>query len=125
MTFAGDSHNSRLLDYRHRKSYYVQSYSHNRVINDEKYYYSRGKKQPIKIIHQLEFDEAIHLTRHGKPVAVMLSEANYQKLIQKGAGLFQAIQRWRSQLDSDSALTEAELKQLRAAGQEREFSWDE
>jgi PHD/YefM family antitoxin component YafN of YafNO toxin-antitoxin module len=67
------------------------------------------------LIHQLESDEAIHLTRHGKPVAVMLSEANYQKLTQKNKGLFQAIQQWRSQLDSDSALTEAELKNLRAS----------
>jgi PHD/YefM family antitoxin component YafN of YafNO toxin-antitoxin module len=77
------------------------------------------------LIYQLESDEPIHLTRHGKPVAVMLSEANYQKLTQKNKGLFQAIQQWRSQLDGDSALTDVELKKIREAGQEREFSWDE
>jgi len=86
---------------------------------------AEAKNNLSQLIHQLEFDDAIHLTRHGKPVAVMLSEANYQKLTQKSVGLFHAIQGWRSQLDSDSALTEIELKQLRAAGQEREFSWDE
>lgn len=86
---------------------------------------AEAKNHLSKLIHQLESDGAIHLTRHGKPVAVMLSEANYQKLTQKNKGLFQAIQQWRSQLDEDSALTEAELKQLRASGQEREFSWDE
>jgi len=77
------------------------------------------------LIYQPESDEPIHLERHGKPVAVMLSEANYQKLTQKNNGLYRAIQQWRSQLDSDSALTEAELKNLRAASQTREFSWDE
>lgn len=86
---------------------------------------AEAKNNLSKLIHQLESDGAIHLTRHGKPVAVMLSEANYQKLTQKNKGLFQAIQQWRSQLDEDSALTEAELKQLRASGQERKFSWDE
>ncbi|MGZ8215299.1 MAG: type II toxin-antitoxin system Phd/YefM family antitoxin [Methylosarcina sp.] len=86
---------------------------------------AEAKNHLSKLIHQLESDGAIHLTRHGKPVAVMLSEANYQKLTQKNKGLFQAIQQWRSQLDEDSALTEAELEQLRASGQERKFSWDE
>jgi len=50
---------------------------------------------------------------------------DFEKPTQKNKGLFQAIQQWRSQLDEDSALTEAELKQLRSAGQERKFSWDE
>jgi len=86
---------------------------------------AEAKNNLSQLIHQLDSDEAIHITRHGKPVAVMLSEANYQKLTQKNNGLFQAIQQWRNQLDSDSALTEAELKTLRAASQEREFSWDE
>lgn len=86
---------------------------------------AEAKNNLSQLIHQLDADVAIHLTRHGKPVAVMLSEANYQKLTQKNRSLYQAIQQWRSQLDSDSALTEAELKTLRAAGQEREFSWDE
>ena len=86
---------------------------------------AEAKNNLSQLIYQLESDEPIHLTRHGKPVAVMLSEANYQKLTQKNKGLFPAIQQWRSQLDEDSALTEAELKQLRASGQERKFSWDE
>jgi len=86
---------------------------------------AEAKNNLTQLIHQLETEDVIHLTRHGKPVAVMLSEANYQKLTQKNYGLFQAIQQWRTQLDEDSALTEAELKQLRASSQERKFSWDE
>jgi len=86
---------------------------------------AEAKNNLSQLIYQLESDEAIHLTRHGKPVAVMLSEASYQKLTQKHNGLYQAIQQWRSQLAGDSALTESELKQLRAASKERDFTWDD
>ncbi|WP_019867538.1 type II toxin-antitoxin system Phd/YefM family antitoxin [Methylovulum miyakonense] len=86
---------------------------------------AEAKNNLSQLIHQLELDEAIHLTRHGKPVAVMLSEANYQKLTSKNNSLYQAIQEWRSQRDTDGALTESELGNLRSASQEREFTWDE
>ena len=86
---------------------------------------AEAKNNLSQLIHQLESDEAIHLTRHGKPVAVMLSEANYQKLANKNNSLYQAIQQWRNELDNDVALTETELKSLRAASSGREFSWGE
>lgn len=86
---------------------------------------AEAKNNLSQLIHQLQSDEPIHLTRHGKPVAVMLSEANYQKLTHKDHSLYQAIQHWRNQLDSDSGLTETELKNVRATSQGREFSWAE
>lgn len=86
---------------------------------------AEAKNNLSQLIKQLQSDEPIHLTRHGKPVAVMLSEANYQKLTQKNNGLYHAIQQWRSQLDSDIGLTASELENLRASGQGRDFSWDE
>ncbi|RIZ65132.1 MAG: type II toxin-antitoxin system Phd/YefM family antitoxin [Methylococcales bacterium] len=86
---------------------------------------AEAKNNLSQLIYQLEADETIHLTRHGKPVAVMLSEANYQKLIHKNNSLYQAIQQWRNELKDDVALTEAELKNIRNSSQERVFSWDE
>ncbi len=53
---------------------------------------AEAKNNLSQLIHQLESDEPIHLTRHGKRVAVMLSEANYQKLMHKDSSLYQAIQ---------------------------------
>ena len=85
---------------------------------------AEAKNNLPQLIRQLESDEAIHLTRHGKLVAVMLSEANYQKLTQKSQGLYQAIQHWRDQWKGDGGLTEAELKTIRASGQGRDFSWE-
>jgi prevent-host-death family protein len=86
---------------------------------------AEAKNNLSQLIYQLETNEAIHLTRHGKPVAVMLSEANYQKLIHKNNSLFQAIQQWRTEFKVDVALTQAELKEIRTSSQERSFSWDE
>ena len=86
---------------------------------------AEAKNNLSQLIYQLEADETIHLTRHGKPVAVMLSEANYKKLIHKNNSLFQAIQQWRDDLTNDVALTEVELKNIRTSSQERAFSWGE
>lgn len=83
-----------------------------------------AKNNLPQLIYDLEFEEAIHLTRHGRPVAVMLSEANYQKLTRKN-NLYSAIEAWRAELEGDIAFTETELKSLRTASAEREFSWDD
>ncbi|MCH9696779.1 MAG: type II toxin-antitoxin system Phd/YefM family antitoxin [Gammaproteobacteria bacterium] len=88
---------------------------------------AEAKNNLSQLIHRLEFDEAIQLTRHGKPVAVMLSEASYQKLSHKdkSLSLYQSIQHWRNQLDVDSALTQTELNNLRASDSGRGFDWAE
>ncbi len=86
---------------------------------------AEAKNNLSQLIYQLEADETIHLTRHGKPVAVMLSEANYQKLIHKNNSLYQAIQQWRTELKDEVALTETELNNIRTSSQERVFTWDE
>ncbi len=86
---------------------------------------AEAKNNLSQLIYQLEADETIHLTRHGKPVAVMLSEANYQKLIHKNNSLYQAIQQWRTELNDEVALTETELNNIRTSSQERVFTWDE
>jgi len=83
-----------------------------------------AKNNLPQLIYDLEFEDAIHLTRHGRPVAVMLSETNYQKLTGKKNDLYSAIEQWRTELKNDIALTETELNSLRAAGLKREFSWD-
>jgi prevent-host-death family protein len=86
---------------------------------------AEAKSNLSQLIHQLDTEDTIHLTRHGKPVAVILSEANYQKLINKNNSVFQAIMEWRDQMDGDYGFTDTELKQLRAADSGRAFSWDD
>lgn len=86
-----------------------------------------AKSQFSQLIHQLDDNEPIQLTRYGKPVAVILSQARYQSLIQPDKKLHQAIMSWRNQLDveADIGLTDAELDDLRSKDSGRDFSWDE
>ena len=41
-----------------------------------------AKNQLTRLIHQAERGEPVHLTRRGKPVAVLLSEDEYARLCQ-------------------------------------------
>ena len=82
-----------------------------------------AKNNLPQLIYNLESEDAIHLTRHGRAVAVMLSEANYQKLISKKNDLYSAIEHWRNENHDDIAFTNEELKSLRQ-NTGRDFSWD-
>ena len=88
---------------------------------------AEAKNNLSHLIHQLELEEPIHLTRYGKPVAVMMSESQYQELVSPTKSLNSAILNWRSQLeeDLDVGLTEGELNTIRKEPAGREFSWDE
>ncbi len=84
-----------------------------------------AKNNLPQLIYDLESEEVIHLTRHGRPVAVMLSETNYQKLIRKNnEGVYSEIQKWHGESKDDAAFTDAELDSLRKNSAGREFSWD-
>ena len=41
---------------------------------------AEAKSQLPRMVHAAEAGEAVHITRHGKPVAVLLSEAEYARL---------------------------------------------
>ena len=88
---------------------------------------AEAKNNLSHLIHQLEVEEPIHLTRYGKPVAVMMSENQYQKLVSPQKSLYSALLNWRSQLDeaSDIGLTGNELNVIRKESAGREFLWDE
>ncbi len=88
---------------------------------------AEAKNNLSHLIHQLEVDEPIHLTRYGKPVAVMMSESQYKKLISPVRSLSSAILNWRSQLDEplDVGFSDKEFKSIRKESVGREFSWDE
>jgi len=79
------------------------------------------------LIYQVEGDEPVHITRYGKPVAVMMSEAQYNALATPMKSLNAAILNWRSKLgsDVDCGLTDTELSTIRSEATTREFTWDE
>ena len=101
--------------------------SYNEVIIMKTSTIAEAKNNLSHLIHRLEVEEPIHLTRYGKPVAVMMSENQYQKLVSPPKSINLAIMNWRSQLDeaSDVGLTNNELNGIRKESVGREFSWDE
>ena len=89
---------------------------------------AEAKNNLSQLIHQLETGEAIHLTRYGKPVAVLISEHQYQHVIGANKSLNTAILNWRSQLNrsEDIGFSDKELQALREESNTgREFAWEE
>lgn len=83
-----------------------------------------------RLIHQAEQGEAIHITRHGKPVAVLLAENEYTRLTEGKTpqqGFLDFTREWRARMATDelAPLSEQEVRELRTgATQGRDFSWD-
>ena len=58
---------------------------------------SEAKAQLAGLVHAAEAGEVVHISRHGKPVAVLLSEQAYAALQHGGqnARVWDAIAQWR------------------------------
>jgi len=75
---------------------------------------------------KLDVEDMIQLTRHGKPVAVMMSEDHYKKLSSPTKNLNTAILNWRNQQDKLSdGFNEDTLQSVRAEAKGRDFLWNE
>lgn len=59
---------------------------------------SEAKAQLAGLVHAAEAGEVVHISRHGKPVAVLLSEQAYAALQgqQQRSQLWEVIAHWRS-----------------------------
>jgi prevent-host-death family protein len=82
-----------------------------------------AKNNLPKLIHAAQAGEDIHLTRHGRPVAVLISEDRYQQMLRAGKSVFHEIMKWREDHGSVE-LTDEEIESWRNRSPAREFSWD-
>jgi prevent-host-death family protein len=76
-------------------------------------------------VHLVETSHAIHLTRRGKQVAVLLSLAEYERLQgRQPSGLWEAISAFRDSrtVDCDS-LSDVDFEGLRDRSSDRDFAW--
>ena len=92
-----------------------------------------AKNQLPRLIRRAEQGEPVHITRHGKPVAVLLAEQDYARLIKGGTpqqDFLDFLQQWRARMSADDCapLSEQEVDALRdqSEGQSRgrDFSYD-
>ncbi len=87
---------------------------------------AEAKNTLTRLVVQAERGEAVHITRRGKPVAVLVSEDEYERL-KSGAqeDFWQAIQRWRARASFDwQELTPEEVDGWRDRSPGREPSWE-
>lgn len=79
-----------------------------------------------QFIRRAESGEAVRVTRRGKPVAVLLSKEEYERLEaeESSPDFWEMIEDWRAQTDFGWAeLTPEEVDGWRDRGPGREFSW--
>ena len=71
-----------------------------------------AKNNLPQLIHAVEKGKDIHISRHGKPVAVLISEERYKQLCQPTTGVFDAIMDWREKYGAVE-LTDEEIDSWR------------
>jgi antitoxin Phd len=78
------------------------------------------------IIHEVESDGPVELTRRGKPVAVVVSIPEYQRLSSRKPGFVDAVDAWRQSLTPEE-LEELDvdgfLEGIRDSSPGRDFQW--
>jgi prevent-host-death family protein len=85
-----------------------------------------AKNQLTRLIHEAERGEAVHITRRGKPVAVLLSEDEYARLCQGQRDFWDLI----AEMRADPAFepvdwSRKEVDSWRDRRPAREFEWPE
>ncbi|BAZ11533.1 prevent-host-death family protein [Calothrix sp. NIES-4071] len=56
-----------------------------------------------KIVQEVEQGEAIQITQQGKQIAVILSNAEYEKLLNKTPNFWESVERFRQKHDIETA----------------------
>ncbi|MGD9163051.1 MAG: type II toxin-antitoxin system prevent-host-death family antitoxin [Desulfobacteraceae bacterium] len=85
---------------------------------------AEAKNKLPAIIHRVENGPEIKLTRRGKPVAVLLSIKEYDRLNDKGAGFREALLKFRESIKEESIdINDSDFDNLRDtdAGRKVEF----
>ena len=87
---------------------------------------SHLKNHLPEIVHEVENGLDIQITRHGKPVAVIVSLERYSRAFSSGKGVFSAYQRWRTLHPEGSGFTDEEVNNMRDRKPHKPsaFSWE-
>ena len=81
---------------------------------EKQYTIAEAKSNLPAIIHSVEDGPSVKLTRHGKPVAVLLSIREYEQLSKNRLGFWSALTKFRNILEKeDINITDADFTELR------------
>ena len=93
-------------------------------ILENRYSIAEAKNKLPSIIHSLEKGPSVKLTRYGKPVAVLLSIQEYERLSLKKQGFWNALKKIRKLTEKeDFVISDSDFKRLRDSSPGREVDW--
>ena len=81
----------------------------------KQYSISQARNSLPALVHAVEDGASVELTRRGRPVAVLVSISDYDRLTGKRPNLLSAIERFRAETD----LEELDVEQILAGGRDR------
>lgn len=87
------------------------------------YSIAEARDQFTALIHDLKHHPLIRLTRRGKPVAVLLSIEEYERLSQPKPGFWQAYNQFRQETDLADLEIDPTLFSQRDPSPGREMEW--
>ncbi|MHC1726689.1 MAG: type II toxin-antitoxin system Phd/YefM family antitoxin [Syntrophobacteraceae bacterium] len=88
---------------------------------EAQYTIAEAKNKLPAIVHSLEKGSPVKLTRHGRPVAVLLSVDQYERLSRGTEGYWEALESFRDQMKKEGILiSEADFEDLRDDSRGRE-----
>jgi antitoxin Phd len=88
---------------------------------EEQYTIAEAKNKLPSIVHSVEKGVPVRLTRYGRPVAVLMSVGQYEKLSRGIEGYWKALESLRTQIKMENVqISDADFEDLRDASRGRE-----
>ena len=86
---------------------------------------AEAKNRLPTIVHSVENGPSVELTRRGKPVAILLSIQEYERLSRKYTGFWSAVSQYRRKIDDEGIeISDKDLKGLRDLSSGRDVGLD-
>ncbi|MCU0574320.1 MAG: type II toxin-antitoxin system Phd/YefM family antitoxin [Syntrophobacteraceae bacterium] len=92
-------------------------------MTEDQYTMAEAKNKLPSIIHSVEKGGAVKLTRHGRPVAVLLSVGQYERLNRRSESFWQALESFRDRLGQEVLIQDADFEGLRDPSRGRDVDW--
>ena len=85
---------------------------------------AEAKSKLPALVHSVEEGPSVKLTRHGKPVAVLLSIREYERLNRKRKGFWSALTAYRKAVEKENIeITDSDFEALRDTSPGRKRGW--
>lgn len=88
------------------------------------YSIAEARDNLARIVHEAEADGVVELTRRGRPVAVLVSVNEYERLQGKATGFWEAVTGFRERAGIEHNGVESDVfDDIRDSGEGREVGW--